>query len=96
LRDTVRAMAFDWVELRRWYNQIMISARDGWHMADVGERINCLMFAFETSEALTAFESRMKVIGVPLSSAPVFNCIGPPRPSSGDRRSLLTHQEISL
>lgn len=85
----VRQGQYDWVELRRWYMQLINDGSGGMYMSDIDESINRLAFFFQTQAALEAFRARAQAIGVP--TAALSLSIGTPpvplsiatRPSNG-------------
>ena len=77
----IRQGQYDWVELRRWYMQLINDGSGGMYMSDIDESINRLAFAFATQAALDAFRARAQAIGVP--TAALSLSIGtPPVPAS--------------
>lgn len=64
----VRQGQYDWLELRRWYSQLLDYGANGMYMSDIDESINRLSFAFETQSALDAFRARAQAIGVPTAA----------------------------
>lgn len=64
----VRQGQYDWVELRRWYMQLLNDGSGGMYTSDIDESINRLSFAFQTQAALDAFRARAQAIGVPVAA----------------------------
>jgi len=57
--------AYDWVELRTWYRQILASGPFGGNSADIDEGVNRLTFTFTTQAELEQFRARVTSLGVP-------------------------------
>ena len=64
----VRQGQYDWVELRRWYVELLSQGSGGMYMCDISESINRLSFWFETQNALDTFRARAQAIGVPAAA----------------------------
>jgi len=64
----VRQGQYDWLELRRWYSQLLDYGANGMYMSDIDEGINRLSFAFDSQTALDVFRSRAQAIGVPIAA----------------------------
>lgn len=77
----VRQGQYDWVELRRWYVQLLDQGSGGMYMSDMDESINRLSFRFETQSALDAFRARAQAIGVP-TAALSLSLGTPPTPTT--------------
>jgi hypothetical protein len=67
-RAEVRQGQYDWIELRRWYAQLLTVESAGWNSADIDEGANRLSYKFATSAKLEIFRRRAEALGIPGSA----------------------------